>query len=84
VARNSPAVEVISLDIYRLIEATGQSLTEKLVRDRIAELASHPPGRHCGGICEVAAKAGPFRVMHQVRQWQESIALKNIHGSHRL
>jgi hypothetical protein len=76
------AVEVISLDVYRLVEATGAPLTERLVRDRLAELASHPPGcRHCGGICEAAAKAGTFRVMHQVRQWRESIALNNIRGA---
>jgi hypothetical protein len=51
-----------------------------VVRELQTALGGTPAGA-AGGICEVAAKAGTFRVMHQVRQWQESIALKNIHGA---
>jgi hypothetical protein len=77
--RADQAVEAIALDIYRF--AAGQPLTEKLVRNRIAELASHPPGcRRCSGLCEAAARAHPLRVLHQVQKWRYSIAVKNIRG----
>jgi hypothetical protein len=74
-------VEVISLDVFRIVEVTGAPLTERLVRNRIDELAGHPPGcRRCGGRCEAAARVSAYRVLNQVARWRESIAARNVHG----
>ena len=75
-------VAVISLDVFRIVEATGAPLTERLVRERIDELAGHPPGcRRCGGLCEAAARVSAYRVLNQVARWRESIATANVRGA---
>ena len=65
------ASEVVALDLYRTAEETGQPITEKTVRDRIAELLEHPPGcRRCSGRCRMTARARPAQVLWLAREWQ--------------
>ena len=67
------ASEIVALDVFT--RADGQPITEKTVRDRIAELLEHPAGcRRCNGRCRMASRARPAQVLWLAREWQRVAA----------
>ena len=74
-------VAVISLDVFRIVEATGAPLTERLVRERIDELAGHRRMPGAAAAVRAATRVSAYRVLKQVARWRESIATADVRGA---
>jgi hypothetical protein len=66
-------VEIISLRLFNQADAAGALISRRYVQNRLDELASHPDGCRCAGLCHLARKVNAASVFRCASAWQRQI-----------